>query len=442
MLGKKQINYLLVVFSALLYFYLFYFLSRNDSSLLIGTYSLLFLAYVIIVSNSFNFDLRWLIAIALILRVIPLFAIPALSDDVYRFIWDGRLWAAVINPFAGIPYEYLNMPQLVQQGLTNELYNLLNSPTHYTIYPPVPQYINWLAAKLFSNNITASIYLMRTTIITAEIISIYLMAILLKRYSLKQYLLAIYALNPLVIIELAGNLHHEAFMITFLLGFLVYSSQNKPVGGAIMFALSVSSKLLPLMLLPIILFKEKSKWKFLIIFVVSLLLLFAPILDVSFFVGMQDSLTLYYQKFEFNAGIYYLLREIGFWIYGYNAIALIGKLLLGVTTLTILLLSFRLSRQEFNYPVAFTLLYLVFVLGSLILHPWYVILLIAMAPFTNLKFPIVWSYLIFLTYVGYSQDGFTENYYVVGLEFLILVVALIYDWLNSARSSLNLKVAP
>ena len=442
MLGKKQINYLLVVFSTLLYFYLFYFLPRNDSSLLIGTYSLLFLAYLIIVYNGVNFDLRWLIAIALCLRVIPIFSIPALSDDVYRFIWDGRLWAAGINPFAGIPSEYLNIPQLVKQGLTDDLYNLLNSPTHYTIYPPVAQYINWLAAKLFTNNITASIYLIRTIIIIAEIISIYLMAILLKRHSLKPHLLAIYALNPLVIIELAGNLHHEAFMITFLLGFLVYSSQNKPAGGAIMLALSVSSKLLPLMFLPIILFKEKLRWKFLIIFMVSLLLLFAPLLDASFFIGMQDSLTLYYQKFEFNAGIYYLLREFGYWIYGYNAIALIGKLLLGTTTFIILLLSLRLSRQNFNHPAAFSLLYLVFALGSLILHPWYVILFIAMAPFTNFKFPIVWSYLIFLTYIGYSQDGFTENYYVVGLEFLILVVALVYDWFKSARSSLNLKEAP
>ena len=60
-------------------------------------------------------------------------------------------------------------------------------------------------------------------------------------------------------------------MITFLLGFLVYNSRNKPIGAAIMLALSVSSKLLPSMFLPIILFKEKSRWKFLVIFIVNYL---------------------------------------------------------------------------------------------------------------------------------------------------------------------------
>jgi len=442
MLGKKHINYLLVAFSALLYLYLFYFISRNDSSLLVGVYSLLFICYIIITYNGYKFDIRWLFAIALLLRIIPLFAIPALSDDVYRFIWDGRLWAAGINPFAGIPSDFINNPQLVEQGITNELFNLLNSPTHYTIYPPVPQYINLLAAKMFPNNIIGAIYLMRTTIIIAEMVSIYLIIVLLKRHSLKPNLVAIYALNPLVIIELSGNLHHEALMITFLLGFLVYSNRNKVTGAAIMLALSVSSKLMPLMFLPLILFKEKARGKFLLIFILSTLFLFAPLIDVSFFIGMKDSLTLYYQKFEFNAGLYYLLREVGYWIYGYNAIALIGKLLLGVSTIVIILLSLRLSKRDIDYSVSFTILYLVFTIGSLILHPWYIILFIAMTPFTKLKFPVVWSYLIFLTYLGYSQDGFSENYFVVGLEFLILIAVIAYEWLSYARSSLNLKDAP
>ena len=88
--------------------------------------------------NSDEFNIRWLLGISLLLRIIPMFAIPALSDDFYRFIWDGRLLAAGINPFAGLPGEFLNEPALVAKGISNELYGLLNSPTHYTIYPPVP----------------------------------------------------------------------------------------------------------------------------------------------------------------------------------------------------------------------------------------------------------------------------------------------------------------
>lgn len=54
------------------------------------------------------------------------------------------------------------------------------------------------------------------------------------------------------------------------------------------------------------------------------MLLFAPL---PLWKNLLQSANLYYQKFEFNASIYYLLRQIGFWWYGYNTIAFLGKAL-------------------------------------------------------------------------------------------------------------------
>lgn len=442
MLANKQVSYFVVGLSTLLYVYLFYFISRTDSLPLITTYSILFLGYLLMVKKSDQFNIRWLIAISLLFRLLPLFAMPTLSDDFYRFIWDGRLWAAGINPFAGVPGEFLNQPALIAKGITNELYGLLNSPTHYTVYPPVPQYINWLAAKLFSNSITYSVILMRTIIIGAEMLSIVFIYLLLKKYNLKQHLLAIYAFNPLIIIEISGNLHHEGLMITFLLGFLYFNAENKIPQAAIMLALSIASKLLPLMFLPFILLNLKKWLWFSVILLVTMAILFLPLIDQSFVNGMQDSLTLYYQKFEFNAGLYYLLREVGYWIYGYNAIALIGKILFILSTILIIVYSCRLMVKRYNHTFSFSILYLIFAVLSLIFHPWYVIVLLAMAPFTKFKFPVIWSYLIFLTYLGYSQTGFSENYYIVAIEFAGLLIALIIDARNYERSSLSLNEAP
>ena len=442
MLANKPINYFVVGASSLLYVYLFYFIARVDSVPLITTYSILFLGYLLMLNKFQELNIRWLIAISLFFRLIPLFAIPALSDDFYRFIWDGRLLAAGINPFAGLPGEFLNNPALVAKGVTNELYDLINSPTHYTVYPPIPQYINWLAAKLFSNNIAYSVYLIRSLIIGAEMASIFFIYLLLKKYNLKTSLVAIYALNPLVIIEVSGNLHHEGLMIMFLLGFLYFNANNKLPQAAVMLALSIASKLLPLMFLPLILLNHKKWLKFSAILFIAVGILFLPLLDKSFFIGMEDSLTLYYQSFEFNAAIYYLLREVGYWIYGYNAIALIGKLLFIITAILIIIYSFRHSKNGSGNSSSFTILYLIFAVLSLILHPWYIIILIALAPFTKFKFPIVWSYLIFFTYLGYSQSGFSENYYIVAIEFVGLFIALFIDSRNYERSSLTLKDAP
>jgi hypothetical protein len=442
MLANKQVSYFAIGASSLLYVYLFYFIARVDSLPLITTYSLLFVGYLFMLKSSDEFNIRWLIALSLLFRIIPMFALPALSDDFYRFIWDGRLWAAGINPFAGIPTEFLSNPALSTKGITQDLYGLLNSPTHYTVYPPIPQYINWLAAKLFPNSIAHSVVLMRAIIIAAEMMSIVFIYLLLKQYKLKQNLLAIYAFNPLIIIEISGNLHHEGLMITFLLGFLYFNAQSKIPLAAIMLALSIASKLLPLMFLPFILLNLKKWLSFSVILLVAATILFLPLFDQSFIIGMQDSLTLYYQKFEFNAGIYYLLREIGYWIYGYNAIAMIGKILFVLSTVLIIIFSIQLWLKKYNYTFAFTFLYLVFALLSLIFHPWYLIILIAMAPFTKFKFSIVWSYLIFLTYFGYGQAGFRENYYIVAIEFVGLFIALIVDARNYERSSLTLKAAP
>jgi hypothetical protein len=231
-------------------------------------------------------------------------------------------------------------------------------------------------------------------------------------------------------------------MITFLLGFLYFNSQQKIPQAAVMLALSIASKLLPLMFLPFILLSLKNWFKFSVILLVSLAILFLPLLDQSFISGMQDSLTLYYQNFEFNAGLYYLFREVGYWVYGYNAIALIGKILFIISTVLIVVFSYRLSVKKYNYTFSFTILYLIFALLSLIFHPWYVIVLLALAPFTKFNFPIVWSYLIFLTYVGYSQAGFKENYYIVAIEFVGLCMALFVDARTQERSSLNLNAAP
>ena len=442
MLANKQVNYIALGASGLLYVYFFYFIPRVDSLPLITAYSLLFAGYLLILKNAGEINIRWLIAISLVFRIIPMFALPALSDDFYRFIWDGRLWAAGINPFAGLPTEFLSDPALVNKGITSELYGLINSPTHYTVYPPVPQYINWLAAKLFPNNIFHSVFLMRAIVIAAEMMSIVFIYLLLKQYKLKQHLLAIYAFNPLIIIEISGNLHHEGLMITFLLGFLYFNAQCKIPQAAVMLALAIASKLLPLVFLPFILLNNKKWLRFSVILLVAVTILFLPLFDQSFIIGMQDSLILYYQKFEFNAGIYYLLREVGYWIYGYNAIALIGKILFILSTILIIIFSIQLWVKKYNYTFSFTILYLIFALLSLIFHPWYLMILLAMAPFTKFKFPIVWSYLIFLTYLGYNQSGFRENYYIVAIEFVGVFIALILDARNYERSSLTLNAAP
>ena len=70
-------------------------------------------------------------------------------------------------------------------------------------------------------------------------------------------------------------------------------------------------------------------------------MVFSPLLNLSFVENFSDSLNLYFQKFEFNAGVYYVLRWIGFQYKGYNLIQVIGPLLALCTFLGIVALAFK-----------------------------------------------------------------------------------------------------
>ncbi len=79
---------------------------------------------------------------------------------------------------------------------------------------------------------------------------------------------------------------------------------------------------------------------------------------------------------------------------------------------------------------------MVYLLMSTTVHPWYITPLVALAVFTDYRFPIVWSILVIISYSGYSETGFTENIYLVITEYSFLVVTLILDLIR-ARHQLN-----
>ena len=421
--------YSLLALSAVLYFLLAYHVEREETGVLISIYTLLFGFYLYFLHLKESLDLKTLLISAVIFRMVFLLSIPALSDDFYRFIWDGKLWAEGINPFAHIPVFFMDNPELAPAGINNDLFNLINSPTHYSVYPPIPQFINVLAVWLSGNSILGAVVVIRTSLFLAEIGTILLLYKLLQPSTTQRFMASAYALNPLVIIEITGNLHHEGFMIFFFIAFIYYFKQNKIILAAGLLSASVASKLIPLIILPYLLLKIRGRQRivFFITFTLSLVLLFAPLLNQSFFSGMQDSLTLYYQKLEFNGGLYFMVREIGYWFKGYNIIASSGKAFAAISFILIVVYSyFALKSGQQSFKV-YTWVFMILASFSLILHPWYIISLIVLAVFTGYTFPIVWSFFIFLTYAGYSQDGYQDTYFIIFIEYVAVLGAVIYD---------------
>lgn len=427
--ARKHIaTYTLLGISALVYLALGYATPRENFTQLLLLTLLAFGIYAYVTNLKMNV---WLgIGAGLFFRLLFLLAIPALSDDYFRFVWDGRLLLAGENPFLYLPTQFVGEKAMAIPGLTAELFVQLNSPHYYSLYPPVLQGVFWLAAVLSPESLTGSILVMRVIILAAETGSILLLLRLLRRMALPDRYVHIYALNPLVILELTGNLHMEALLIFFLLLFLYQLHYQRYLVAAVPFALAIASKLLPLMFLPFV-WRKLGLKRFLgfgAVVAVVVLLLFWPLLSVEVLRNIWQSLDLYFQRFEFNASVYYLLRWLGFQLTGYNQIAVIGPLLSLATLFVILSMAAvkRLGsvRRLAGYMAAALTVYL---LLATTVHPWYITTLVALTTLSQFRYAIVWSCLAIFSYYAYRTSAYTENLWLVALEYTLVGIWLVAE---------------
>ncbi|WP_304157639.1 polyprenol phosphomannose-dependent alpha 1,6 mannosyltransferase MptB, partial [Mesonia mobilis] len=195
-----------------------YDLVRSDFVKLLSLYAaLFFLSFKVIQLQKTNWKL--LLGFGIVFRLVFLFAIPNLSQDFYRFIWDGRLITGGINPYLSTPQEWMqsgNFGVVAQARQLVEGMQSLNA-SHFTNYPPVSQWVYALAGVLYPKSILGSVIVMRVILIFADVVTFIFIRKLLQQLKLPKHQALWYFLNPLVIIELTGNLHFEGLMVMCLL---------------------------------------------------------------------------------------------------------------------------------------------------------------------------------------------------------------------------------
>ena len=423
-----RISWLLL--SAVGYLFLAYAVPRTQFGLLMSLLTGLFLGYILVLRSLNDSSVladRFLFASAIGFRLLLLFALPQLSDDVYRFVWDGRLLAHGYNPYLYQPNQLLNTPVAATCGLDESLLRLLNSPSYFTVYPPVNQALFGLAAWLSPESLLGNVIWLRIPIVVCEAGSLWLMVKLLRWLNMHPNLALLYGLNPLVILELTGNLHAEAIMIFFvILAAWLLVAYDRWIASAGALALAIGTKLLPLLLLPLII--RRLGWRkglgYALLAGALTMALFAPFASLDLARNVFSSLNLYFQKFEFNASVYYVLRAIGYWVKGYNAIERIGFWLSVTTTLSVLWIAFCWRTATSVQLIATLTVYFAF---ATTVHPWYVTTLVAASAFTRFRYPIVWSALIPLSYFTYHTQPYEEYLWLTGAEYIVVLGAALYQ---------------
>ena len=373
--------------------------------------------------------LKWLIALAVIARVAVVANFPNLSDDVYRFIWDGQCWHAGLHPFAHLPKDVIGYTP----SLSQDLFDNLNSQGYFSIYPPVAQLIFWIATSIDGTSLYSSAIIMKSIHCLFDISSIFIIYILLPKFDLDRKWVLLYALNPLIITELIANLHHEGIVIFFILLCLLFLKSERVFFAGVAMAGAIASKILPILFCPLIFFylKGTKRWIFTATTFITTVILFYPLLqDLTIITNILDSADLYLRKFEFNGGLYYLYRAFGQAIYGYNTIQTLGPILMCTSIVFIVFIAFLPLYKKVetkDLPVLMMMTYASYVLLSITIHPWYVALLIPLCLFTSFRSPILWSGLILMTYINYSFDPYFESLWVVAIEYILLYSYLIVE---------------
>lgn len=413
------------ILSAALTIYIGYFVPRESTIELITAYSLFFVSIIVIFRKLETGEEELAYYWGMLLRVLLIASVPKLSDDIFRFVWDGRLLTSLEDPYKHLPAYFLDKNI---EGVDQALFAKLNSQEYFSIYPPLNQVIFFLGALFSPNSIVWSTVVIRIVLLIFELGNIRLIQRLLAHYGLPQKYGLIYALNPLVILELTGNLHFEAIVIFFLLQALWYYEQNKLHRSAVFFGLSVATKFIPLIVLPLLLKKIGLKKTAIygLIVLATVAVSFLPLINTAHVWAIWDSMTLYFQKFEFNGSIYYLARWYGFETAGHNIIAQSGKWMMYATFGTIMIYSL-VSRKKTDWPRQMVSVWLLYLLFATTVHPWYAIPLLAISVFSNVRFPFLWSYLIFLTYINYSGGEYQDRVDVVMIEYSILAVFILLE---------------
>ncbi|MBT8287949.1 MAG: mannosyltransferase [Flavobacteriaceae bacterium] len=427
-----QTGLFLVVLLLLTYSLFGYELERsNFTKLMILITSMFVLTGALL--YKYKFDFKFLVIISVLFRLVFLFAIPNLSQDFYRFIWDGRMILEGFNPYIFTPQSFLTAESIpVEQG--RELIDGMGelSAGNFTNYPPLNQLCFALAGLFAGKSILGSVIVLRILIIGADLGTLYFGKKLLSKLGLAEYHIFWYLLNPFIIIELTANLHFEGVMIFFLVWSLYLLHNGKWVWSAILLALSVSIKLMPLMFLPLMLQKLrfKSLGYYLIVGLITAAT-FMPFYNSEFATNFSETIGLWFQKFEFNGSLYYIAREIGYTFRGYNEIAIIGSYIPYIVILSILILALvRKNGKTQDLITAMMLAFTLYLFTSTTVHPWYITTLIGLSIFTRYRYPLIWSFLIFITYHAYGSDRFHENLWLISLEYIVLILFLTYELFN------------
>lgn len=380
-------------------------------------------------------------SVSVIIRLLFLNSDPSLSDDIHRYVFDGKILVSGINPYSDSPLRAADLyPEM------KNLASRVNHPDLVTIYPPAAQLV--FAAGAFIGGMNG----IRLLLILLDSAAILLMIRIALKSDIPSSRIILYAWNPLVVMETASSGHIDSAAVFFLISsicILIACAPDKEIGqtdyinvlrlfgAGASFAFSFLIKLLPLMFLPVFLIYSGYKKSMIFIsgFIAAAFLLIVPFLpDIQ---NCLKTLDVYARNWEFSGFIFRELRQM---TGNGNMARIVIMAVFAFFALGIYGQAFKKKTSNgFDAKSFFRSIYslcLVYLLLTPTLHPWYAVYLASMLPFVPGASGICMTFAVLLSYrvlIPYRLTGqWAESDLVAMLIFLAPVVASSANFLMKA----------
>lgn len=239
-----------------------------------------------------------LLGLALVSRLALLPHPP--SDDVHRYLWEGRLVAEGINPYRLAPDD----PALARLAANDPFHAGINHPDVPAAYPPFALLVFSLAGRIAYDPLS-----IKLLILGFDMACVGFILALLRRRELPDRWAILYALNPLILYAFAGQAHLDAIQNAFLLAALVLYDRKRPGWMFLCMGLAVQSKYVAVLALPFLL--RRDNFRYAPFFLLGFTPPFWPFLDGG--LGpVFHGLSRFGTEFAFNGPIHAPLRFLVF----------------------------------------------------------------------------------------------------------------------------------
>ncbi len=344
------------------------------------------------------------LALAAAWRVPYLLVPPGPQDDVLRYVWDGTLQHHGYNPYTAIPAD----PALA--GLHTPETRQMNNPDLPSPYPP--------GAQLFFRAVTAihqSAFAFKLAFAACEVAIVLALLTGLPGFGRGEHWVLAYAWHPLLVPCVAYNSHIDTLGALLLLVSAISLRRGRRPLAAVVFALAITVKFLPIVLAPLYWRRVRVRDGLLAAFVV--VALYAPFVQHG--TSPLGSLGVFVERFRFNDPVFAVVARV---LRPQAAVAL--AVLAGLLAAAWI----RLRRPEpsldaWAWPMAISLSW------SPVIYPWYLLWLIPFleVPATN---PLtLWTVTILPVFYVWYAHAFGSPWqvpnWILLLEYTPVLLALL-----------------